>query len=65
MPDSTLRVLRTFLGDARVDEIGEAAAAAGREYASVEELICFAEHLRLFAEARAESEGAEVLGGGP
>jgi hypothetical protein len=43
-------------GDERVDEIGGAAHAVSHEYRSVEELVCFAEHLRLFAGNRARKE---------
>jgi hypothetical protein len=61
--EAPLWTLRSFLGDERVDEIGGAAHAVSHEYRSVEELVCFAEHLRLFAgnRARREAERAGAL----
>lgn len=57
LEEGTLHVLRSVLGNARVDEIGRAAVLLGREYRSVEEIVCFAEHLRLMADRRAREEG--------
>jgi hypothetical protein len=56
-----LVALRPMLGDARVDEIGWAADAVAEEYSTVEELVVFAEHLRLFATSRARKEAHRVL----
>ena len=59
--ESPLITLRPILGDARVDEIGEAAYTVAGEYRSVEELAVFAEHLRLFATSRARKEAQRAL----
>ena len=64
LPESPLWTLRSVLGDVRVDDIGESALAVARECGSVDEIVCFAEHLRLFAGKAAweEETRAEVLG---
>jgi hypothetical protein len=59
--ESPLLALRPMLGDARVDEIGEVAFELSQEYSTVEELVVFAEHLRLFATSRARKEAHRVL----
>ncbi len=66
MPDKPLVVLRTFIGDRRVDEIGRTAHVLGKGL-STEECVCFAEYFRLMAWVRATREEhaarTEVLGG--
>jgi len=57
LPEAPLWALRALLGDERVNEIGGIATEVLlREPYTVEELACFAEHFRLFAESRAMAE---------
>jgi hypothetical protein len=58
LPDTPLWALRALLGDARVDEMSALAATLYQEHdLSVEELICLADHFRLFAEVESWKEG--------
>jgi hypothetical protein len=57
LPEAPLWALRALLGDARIDELGELAVALHLEHKfSTEELVCLAEHFRLFAETEAWKE---------
>ncbi len=61
LPESPLLFLRAVLGDGEVDELGRIALDLAHEHPSVEERVCLAEHVRLFAGASASREADNAL----
>ena len=59
--ESPLWALRPVLGDERVNELGGLALELAEKHPTVEERVCLAEHLRLFACASAKREAKRVL----